>query len=118
MMMSLVAEIDLVSGIGLHGVYLLCGIALIYAGDLPIKLSAAVFSVFQYSMMWDVFLNPTTETWLFTIYPSTAFVLHLAIILSIIKHGVAKNGSVSAVADNVNYWFSSFKCNLARNQSN
>lgn len=53
--------------------------------DKYIKLSALAMVVFYYIMSWDYYLNPTTETMLYNVYPYVTIMLNLTLMLTITR---------------------------------
>ncbi len=64
--------------------------------DKHIKLSVVAMVVFYYIMAWDYYLNPVTETMLYSIYPTVSFVLNLLLILTITITKGFKDGFYNA----------------------
>ena len=78
--------------------------------DRCINIAAASIVIFQYIMAWDYYINPRTETWLFSAYPFASFMLNLALILTI-NRGL-KDGFYNAD----NCWYNDLKFNEAHNK--
>lgn len=82
-----------------HALYFLLMVPLCLTDRYSLKITAFTYCLLQYIMMLDVYFNPTTETFWYNIYPYAAFIVHLAIIITVFDHGVKQLGRFNADID-------------------
>lgn len=73
--------------------------------DRYIKLSALAIVINQYIMAWDYYLNPTTETVMYQLYPLITIMLNLALLLTITR------GLKDGFCSTPDYWYNDYKSN-------
>jgi len=100
-----------------HIVYILCVLPIESYGNIRVKISCAIFSIYQWFMAIDYIKEPLSKTVMFYSYDYVSFSLHVLIILSLINRGLIDGFNHTRIYDTAR-WLLNSKLNLSHNKIN